>query len=229
MKKKHRFLLRSIPATLSFSIQESAVIHHIRTVLRLKEKEECIVFTEGGPDYVVRITSLSPKEIVCEKKEERPALVIPKNISVLLALTKRDTFEIAIQKLTELGVARITPLITERTIKQSFKQERIQKISDEAVEQSGRNTRVHIDAPYTLENALSLYQNIPFLYCDTKGISSPLPSSKTLALCVGPEGGWSEAERALFTAQSALPLSLSPTILRTETAAIVALYKTLWM
>lgn len=229
MKKQHRFLLETIPESTPFIISDPTLVHHMYSVLKLAPGELFRVFPPGGDDTLLEIRAITKKEVVCDKKEMVSAIQIPKKITACIAITKRDSFELTVQKLTELGVHTIIPILSNRTVKQSLRLDRLQKISDEALEQSGHAQRVTISEPISLEQALLSYANIPSYYCETYLPEQPLVHTpKHCVFYVGPEGGWTDEEKELFTTHAAHPLSLSATVLRAETAAIVAAAYLLW-
>jgi 16S rRNA (uracil1498-N3)-methyltransferase len=229
MKKQHRFLVQTIPDSTPFIVSDPTLVHHMYSVLKLAPGESFRVFTPHSDDILVEIATITKKEVVCEKKEIIPAVQIPKKIIACIAITKRDSFELAVQKLTELGVHTIVPVLSDRTIKQSLRLDRLQKISDEALEQSGHAQRVMLSEPLSLEKALLSYSGIPSYYCETYLSQEPLsPTPEHCVFYIGPEGGWSDEEKKLFTTHGAQPLSLSATVLRAETAAIVAAAYLLW-
>ena len=140
--------------------------------------------------------------------------------------------DVVMQKATELGVARITPLLTERSVVKLDQERMLKKVQQwqsiviAACEQSGRNTVPVVDHP------LSLARFVADTHSAAKLILHPeahktwraySPLVPEITLLIGPEGGLSDAELALAFSHGFLPLSLGPRVLRTETAAISAL------
>lgn len=229
MKKQHRFLIESLPISRSFILTEPTLVHHMYHVLKLTPGEQVRFFAENTDDILGTIGAITKKEVHLETTETIPKILIPKKVSVCMSITKRDTFELAVQKLTELGVHTIVPLITDRTIKQSLRHDRLQKISDEALEQSGHAQRVTITEALSLTKALTIYSTTPSYYCDTYLPGSPHSKPEgDYVLYIGPEGGWSDEEKKLFLEHAITPYSLGATILRAETAAIVGAAHFLW-
>lgn len=228
MKKQHRFLINKLPATEHFSVSEKELVHLIKNVLKLSVGETCRLFCAGSDDVLVTITNIEKEAIAFKTLSTEPKVQIPCIVSAALCITKRDTFELTVQKLTELGVKTIIPIISDRTIKQSIRIERLQKISDEAVEQSGHSQKVFIGEPQTLEATLTENSTIDSFYFDTD-TKEGLPSkNKVVCFYIGPEGGWSDREKELFKAHNVSPATLGDTVLRAETAAIVAAYTLIW-
>lgn len=228
MKKQHRFFVTTIPATNTFKSSDVEVVHMIRTVLRLVPGETCHLFTDDSDDLVVKIVSIEKNGVTFEKISVKPKIVIPLKTIAAISITKRDTFELAVQKLTELGVSMIIPIISDRTIKQSLRIDRLQKISDEAVEQSGHSQKVTISNPKYLFEAIGAHKNIQGFYFDTDTEEKLHKSQSSVIFYIGPEGGWSDKEKDLFKINNVSPVTLGDTVLRSETAAIVAAYTLIW-
>lgn len=229
MKKHHRFLIDSLPTTETFEVTDPVVVHLIKTVLRISPGEECRFFSAKTDDVVATILTIEKNSILCKKVSISPKVLLPRSVTALVSITKRDTFEIVVQKLTELGVSTIVPLLSDRTVKQSLRLDRLQKISDEALEQSGHSQRVTITEPQQLTSVIAQYSPTESTYFDIDA-TAPLSSlSKTIAtFYIGPEGGWSEKEKELFKENNIAATTLGGTVLRAETAAIVAAYTLIW-
>ncbi|MFQ5647473.1 MAG: RsmE family RNA methyltransferase, partial [bacterium] len=153
---------------------------------------------------------------------------------VILAqgLIKSHRWELMIEKVTELGVSRVIPVISERSRRQcQYKTERWRKISREASQQSGRSTLVEIDRPTPLERVLSLIppdsEKIILREPDTLQPLADYPEKisltrKPVVVLAGPEGGWSEDERQWAEQAGFMPFNINRNTLRSETAAISA-------
>jgi 16S rRNA (uracil1498-N3)-methyltransferase len=225
-KKLHRFLQKTVEPDPN-RITDPDIVHQIRSVLRLRPGESVGLFASGGAERVVQIENIRKDCIVvAETTHKAPPLAPRRIVRAAIAITKRDHFELVVQKLSELGVSEIIPLITDRTIKTGIKLDRLQMISDEAIELAGGTDRVTIHAPISLETALEQFLNDWIVF--EEGGSIEMPGTKQCIFAIGPEGGWSEQELALFTTKGASVCSLAPRTLRAETAAILAGYKLLW-
>jgi 16S rRNA (uracil1498-N3)-methyltransferase len=160
---------------------------------------------------------------------EQPDREPPLQLTVGLALLKGDRFEVAVQKLTELGVTRIAPLLTERSVV-SFddvrgwrkRGERYQRIAREAAEQSERVTLPVIAEPATLADFLRQQPVNVLLERAESALIATITPGPEAAIAIGPEGGWSDAEQRLIALEAAGTASMGRLILRAETAAIVA-------
>lgn len=228
MKKIHRFLVEKVPQENSLSLTDTNLVHLMHTVLKLTPGEECIVFSDSSDDHLCIIEQISKHSIDLQIQKTLPKKIIPKKVTACISITKRDTFEIAVQKLTELGIHSIIPIISERTIKQSLRIERLQKISDEALEQSGGSQRVSITEPMTLSEALEVNKSLTQYYFDSTGENIEVPTATESVFYIGPEGGWTDAEYHMFKNYTSSPIKLGSTTLRAETAAIVAADRLIW-
>ncbi|STX27512.1 16S rRNA methyltransferase [Legionella beliardensis] len=206
---------------------------HVGVVLRMQPGQHLTLFCGDNQEFNAEIISVAKKKVwvkilTChEVNRESPC-----SIHLAQAISKGERMEMVVQKAVELGVASITPLITERcavkldAARLEKKRLQWQAIAIAACEQSGRNKIPPILPIISLKQYLD--NPLPAL----KLVLSPT-GKKTLSrfdqklaeigLVIGPEGGLSLDELDCLDAQQFLPLSLGPRILRTETAAIVAL------
>ena len=177
-----------------------------------------------------RIISVTPERVEFELGEELPAAVLP-DITLLLAIFKFDRMEWAIEKATELGVARMVPLIAKRTdshlASAAVKRvERWRRIAREAAQQSRRDAPPEIAAPARFEEVLSVPAERRIVLSEAEeqvSLKQAVAGFKgSLALAIGPEGGWTGEEERAFREHGWIAASLGPTILRAETAAIAA-------
>jgi 16S rRNA (uracil1498-N3)-methyltransferase len=189
----------------------------------------------GGFLYRAEITSIQPDEVVFALHEElETEASLP--LHLLLAVFKFDHMEWAIEKATELGVDRITPVLARRTEKHlsqaaAKRTERWRRIVLESSKQSRRTTIPTIDEPASLKSALeNTTESVRLLLSETEQettIASVLnretATPASYALAIGPEGGWTAEEMDLFVAHKWQPVTLGPRILRAETAAISAI------
>jgi len=202
---------------------------HLARVLRARVGQEFDVVAEGRVRRG-RIVSVTPERVEFELGEELPAAALP-DITLLLAVFKFDRMEWAIEKATELGVARMVPLIARRTDSHlasaaAKRVERWRRIVREAAQQSRRTAPPEIAAPARLREALDAAAERRVVLSegeDQVSLKQAVAGWKgTLALAVGPEGGWTGEEERAFREHGWIAASLGPTILRAETAAIAA-------
>jgi len=216
-----------------FSHNQAAVIganaEHLARVLRARVGQEFDVVAEGRVRRG-RTTSVTPQRVEFELGEELPAVVLPE-ITILLAIFKFDRMEWAIEKVTELGVTRIVPLVAKRTdahlaAAAAKRIERWRRIAREASQQSRRIAPPEIAAPSRLQDAVELSADRRIVLSEAEdqvSLKQALAGCKaSLALAIGPEGGWTAQEESALRDRAWIAASLGPTILRAETAAIAA-------
>ncbi len=229
MKKTHRFLVPEIPALDSFPVTDERIVFQIGNVLVMKPAEEFILFTDGGDDEVVEITSI--EKTVIKVKKKRTINVRTNSLYWLVAavgIPKGTKFETIVQKLTEVGVSHIVPIISTRTVKEGVRIDRLQAISDEALEQCGGNKRVTIHEPMSLAESLTQFPYPSMVFTPEGESLITSRRSTSMVMYIGPEGGWDATDWKLFQEANATTASLGQRILRTETAAAIGAYQLLW-
>lgn len=203
---------------------------HLARVLRAQIGQQYEIVTPAGV-RLGRIVGIAPDRITLSLSDTLQAKETQSQISIhlYLAVFKFDRFEWAVEKCTELGVSLITPLITQRTDAHLAKAsktrvERWRRIAHEAAQQSRRDQLPEIQDPEKFEEAISTAKGQTVLLAEgeRKTRLIDLESGSTWSLAVGPEGGWTESELALFREAGWTFASLGQTILRAETAAISA-------
>ncbi len=208
-------------------VQDESLRHQMGKVLRLKVGETIGLFN-GDVEFLYRITNYADKEIALEKVAEVKPKLPKKHIYLFFSLLKKDNSEWVLQKCTELGVRNFVPLVADRSEKIGFDMERAEKIVIEAAEQCGRSDIPHIREPLTVAAAISEYEGkVPLLFCDETGSEATWTNLDTAGILIGPEGGWSDAEKELFNSSHVAPLVLNDFTLRAETAAVAAVNKLL--
>jgi len=216
-----------------FSDNEAAIVGdhaaHLVRVLRVQVGEEFDI-AAGSAVRRGKVTRISPERVEFELGEVLAAAAATR-ISLLLAIFKFDRLEWAIEKCTELGVARIVPVIARRTdthlASASAKRvERWRKIALQAAEQSRRSCPPEISDPLKLKEAVKESGGMKIVLSESEHkvlLRDVLHADYAdVLLAIGPEGGWSEDELQLFQQAGWISASLGPTILRAETAAIAA-------
>jgi len=214
---------------------------HLARVLRA-EPGQIFDVVANGFLHRAEISTVSDREVVFVLHEELEAeAALP--VHLLLAVFKFDHLEWGIEKATELGAARITPVLARRTEKHlaqaaAKRVERWRRIALEASKQSRRTDLPDIDDPQPLKSALALVDSPHKLLLSEieqqNTIAAALQGhagkggpdaehNRALAFAIGPEGGWTPEEMQLFTEHNWQHVTLGPRILRAETAAIAAL------
>ncbi|HET6973812.1 MAG TPA: 16S rRNA (uracil(1498)-N(3))-methyltransferase [Pyrinomonadaceae bacterium] len=202
---------------------------HLRDVLRLKAGDEVYVFDGRGREF--RCSVLNTKRdsaelrIDAEAQPAKPESQLQLNLCV--ALLKGEKFDLVVQKTTELGVVKITPLITRHADihlrDQSDAAKRVgrwQRIALEAVKQSGRAFVPEIALPVPFETALDV-EGVGVMFSERGGESfESLTGASSITALVGSEGGWADEEIDAARARNFHIVTLGGRVLRAETAAI---------
>ena len=213
--------------------------HHLVRVLRLKGGDEAFVFDGRGNEYRCAIIDAIPSGSSLEIIEPQTnAVESPLTLILGQALAKAEKFDFIVQKATELGVSRIWPLATEFSEirldpeQASKRVARWKRISLEALKQCGRRRLVEISEPMTIGELCAAppsgNSDLHLVFSEKGGAAitdtfKELKPPAALTAFIGPEGGWSDPELALLDASGVRSVSLGPRILRTETAAVVAI------
>lgn len=216
---------------------ESAVIqgeaaHHLGRVLRA-QAGQLYELSDGTQAWLAEIRSVARERVEFRLVEELPSFLPSLKTTLLLAIVKFDAFEWALEKATELGVARIVPLAAARSEKALLaaavkRAERWKKILVESSQQSRRLHVPTLEAATKPAAAFSTPDGLPVMLSEAsnaKGLRDVLDAVKTkeATLAIGPEGGWTEEEFAAARASSFQEASLGKLILRTETAVVAGL------
>lgn len=213
-------------------------LHHMMKVLRLKPGDEIEVSDGTAWEYRGVLRVVTAEEGLADIIDKQ-AFAREPSISITLyqGLPKQGKMELIIQKAVELGVSRIVPVFTDRSVvtdngKMDKKIQRWQKIADEAVKQCRRGKIPEIGEDLTfsqMAEQLKDYDCVLFPYENEEerslksGLQGLPVKPKNLSIIIGPEGGFSDREASLLKEQGALCVTLGKTILRTETAGLAAI------
>ncbi len=184
-------------------------------VLRITPQNEVIVLNGKGKSVLAQWTGM---ELIWLKDlEEQQALPM----TLIMALVKPDAMEMVLQKATEMGVARIIPLLAERSVSRKRDvQERFTRIMEGALKQSGQLMMPHLEATRTIHEL----EDAPMILCSLRPgpfvLDHLLCHTEPPSFLIGPEGGWTQEEEELLIRKGGHPVSLGPTVLRAETAAL---------
>ncbi|MCM2329845.1 16S rRNA (uracil1498-N3)-methyltransferase [Geopseudomonas sagittaria] len=220
-----------LPLALGQHPLPEAQAHYIGRVLRLAAGDAVQLFDGSGQEFVGELVEVGKKSVQVELREQFAGLTeSPLRIHLGQGLSRGERMDWAIQKATELGVAEITPLVSERC-EVRLKDERADKrlahwrqIAISACEQCGRSVLPTINAPLGLHDWLA--QTAAELKLVLHPVAAPLASHArpgSLAFLIGPEGGLSDAEVEQAQRAGYHAARLGPRVLRTETAPVVAL------
>lgn len=217
------------------------VVHHIGTVLREGPGYQVILLDGAGFEYESEVLTLEKKSGTANVLQKREATTeLPVDVTLAYALPKGDKVELVAQKATELGLHHLLLFESKRSVakwdakKAPKKVERLQKIMQEAAEQSYRAvvpTCQYVSSRDILAG-LADYDAVVIAYEESAkqgeksglaSVAQTLEHGQRLLLIVGPEGGFDEQEIDAWTSQGARPCAFGPRILRTETAPLYAL------
>jgi 16S rRNA (uracil1498-N3)-methyltransferase len=229
------FVERIVPDAGYIILNDSAQLHHLRDVLRIKLQEKVAVFDNLGNEYLALVSEIKTHQVKLEIKEKRPFNDLGIQITVACAIPKKVKMDDIIDKLTQLGVACIIPLQTERVIVKLDKQKKLQrfqrweKIALSAVKQSQRSKLVVIKPVTDFKELITNAQEfdlklIPTLEAERKTLKNVINQEakqpKKVIILIGPEGDFTSQEIALAKEAGFLPVSLGKQVLRVDTAAI---------
>lgn len=231
----HRFYTPQLTTeTRRLDISTPGEIHHIRDVLRLRSGDVLELINGKGSLARGRIKNISSVAVQVEITDIREEIPRLPHLILACAIPKKGKFETIIEKTTELGVDEIIPLQTQNSDvlikpeKTAHKQARYIQVAVNAAKQCQRSTVPAIHPPTPFNEALSrlLAQSIVMMPSLT-GLPEPLlpalrklTSKKRLSIMIGPEGDFTQSEYAQAHAAGVVPVTLGPTVLKVETAAI---------
>jgi 16S rRNA (uracil1498-N3)-methyltransferase len=239
----HRFYLSPERWSEEQPALDAADSHHGAEVLRLGMGDQVVIFDGRGNEAPAEIVEVTRKRIRLSLGITKPTAQPRCAITLAQAVPKGKNMDLVIQKGVELGVSAILPLLTERTVVRIEdagdalrKQERWQSIAMEACKQSGQNWMPRVAPTQTLKEFLSHPPQVDLILIASlqpaaRSIKEVLAEEqvkkgglpRSVMILIGPEGDFTPAEMTMAHAAGALPVTLGPIILRTETAAIYCL------
>ena len=200
-------------------------------VVRVHEGEEVELFDGKGNAARGVVTGVAAEKLIVNVLTIIDARESPLTMNLAMSIIALDKFELVLQKATELGVRSIIPIVSERVEirpeRYRGKQERWEKIIFEAVKQSGRARTPQLEPAVSFDEAIARPSTKVVFDAGTESTWQPGNPSIPITLFIGPEGGWSEDELRLARASGAWFRRLGPRRLRAETAAIVAVTRSL--
>lgn len=219
-------------------IIEGDDVKHIYKVLRLEEGQEILINDLHGKEYRCKLIDVNKKEVTANIIEEVSiSKESPIEISLFQGLPKSAKMDLIVQKNTELGVSHITPIITKRVIvktelKEYKKLDRWNRIALEACKQCKRSLIPTIEEPLEFDDLLAKLNEfdlvlVPYENAENHGIkyvmnNIDIKCVRSVAIIIGPEGGFEEDEIKLLRENGSYVITLGPRILRTETAGFTA-------
>lgn len=231
----NRFIISELdfPSNI-FEVRDKEIIHQVSRVLRLRPGQK-LIFSNGKlKDALVEILKVNNNCLRVKVLEIKENLNEPlREVFLYCSILKKKNFDLVVQKVTEIGIKEITPLICRRTVKVNIKRERLNKIIKEAAEQSGRGILPVLNEKLPFPKAVkqALAKNGLNCLFDQNGKSFQSENSvpKKIGIFIGPEGGWTKDEIELAEKNNFKIVSLGNLTFRTETAAIIASYLCLYL
>jgi 16S rRNA (uracil1498-N3)-methyltransferase len=227
-----QFFINEIDINGSKTVIRGDDCHHLINVRRIKIGDVLRLRSDTGRGFTARISEVTRSEIHLTILEETAAGDGTVSISLYMALLKSGNFEFVLQKAVEVGVNRIVPVTSSRTVpdpgkKIDNKHERWSKIISGAAKQCFRSNMPVLDLPLTFSDALKNDDSVMKLIAHPGAVtelrdylsSSVRPDS--VSLLVGPEGGFTEAELNSASEKGWIPVNFGTTHLRAETAAVI--------
>ncbi|HQW82134.1 MAG TPA: 16S rRNA (uracil(1498)-N(3))-methyltransferase [Pseudomonadota bacterium] len=232
MRRIRLYVDIALAAGQSITLSEATANHAVR-VLRLREGDAVTLFNGDGFDYVGTISLGKRDARVHLNSVDVVTNESPLAITLVQAIARGEKMDLILQKATELGVVKIVPVISDRTevkLDEDRADKRIlhwQRVLEAACEQCGRAQIPEVESPSTLERAARLFANAN----DTKLVLHPdggrplsqVDCGDAATIAIGPEGGFSERDLALFDQAGFVRITLGPRVLRTETAGLAAI------
>lgn len=205
--------------------------NYLANVLRLRAGDQVKLFDDRTGEWLATLGDMTKKSVslvVADRLRERER--VP-DLWLLFAPIKRGRIDWLVEKATELGVDRLMPVITKRTVVDRLNLDRLRAHAIEAAEQCDRTALPRLDAPAKLKTALDDWDAGRALYFADEAGGAPMAEAGRpgpAAILIGPEGGFTDEERAMIRAHpAACAITLGPRILRADTAALAAISQ--WM
>lgn len=208
---------------------DRAQAHYLLDVMRGRAGDRVLLFDGIDGEWLAAITKAERRRCTLEVIEQTRPQELEPGPTLLFAPIKKSKLDMLVEKATELGVARLIPVLTRRSTVDRVNAARLRAITIEAAEQCGRLTLPEIFELQGLERALQNWPgNAPLYVGDETGGGEPilgaLDPAKSTAFLIGPEGGFEQAELATLENHPAVKkIDLGSNILRAETAALAAL------
>ncbi len=238
----HRFYLPPSQAQGRSVTLSGSEAHHAQHVVRIREKERVVILDGAGQELLCEVEGFSKETVTLNVMQRQSLPALPYRLTLAQAMTKSKTMDLIIQKATELGVHRIVPILSDRSVSQvepdtaGSKVEKWQATALEALKQCGSPWRPQIEVPQTVQKFvnsgerfdLSLVASLQPGAHHPRQIFQTFRSDRrrrpeSICIWVGPEGDFTPAELNAIQQAGALPITLGQLVLRSETAAIYCL------
>lgn len=204
-----------------------AASHYLAQVMRLGPNDMVRLFDDRSGEWAARVTAVGKKAVTVAIEVQLGVREAVPDLWLCAAPLKRGRIDWVAEKACELGVARLAPVVTRRTVVDKLNLERLRAHMIEAAEQCGRTALPELAEPVTLAALLRAWPaGRTLFFADEAGGAMPLAAAVRpgpAAILIGPEGGFMPEERVAIAAlPDAVPVSLGPRILRADTAAVAA-------
>jgi 16S rRNA (uracil1498-N3)-methyltransferase len=238
----HRFFLPPLECQRQPLILSATEAHHAVNVLRIRERERVVVLNGAGDEFLCEVQQADRRQVTLKILQKHAIPPLPYQVTLAQAVIKGKTMEWIVQKATELGMHRIIPILSERTVARvgaddaSSKVERWEATAIEAIKQCGSAWLPRIEPPLTPRALLARNEKfelplIASLQGDARHPREHFHSflaehrrlPKSVCVWVGPEGDFTPSEVNAIRAGGALPVTLGQLVLRSDTAAIYCL------
>jgi 16S rRNA (uracil1498-N3)-methyltransferase len=238
----HRFYIPAGRWSLNRLVLEGGEAHHCLNVLRLGARCRVVIFDGRGSEVTAEIVEIDGNTVYLKPLQSAKTEPLRCSITLAQAIPKGKLMDLIVQKATELGVAKIVPLLSERTVVRldqdevGHKKERWQQVVIEAAKQCGQNRLPDLVEPLAPKQFFSAFDRyelplIASLQGDARSFKGALNDfhehhgrrPKSVLILIGPEGDFTPAEASLARSAGCIPISLGPIVLRTETAALYSL------
>lgn len=224
-------------------VLDEAESRHLRTVLRVKQGDELRLLDGDGHGCLATISSIDRKAVICEMRGVVESLTPPAiSITLFQCVAKRSRMDWLVEKAAELGVARIVPILSARTVMRTddgAKSDRWNRIAESALRQSGSGWLTVVEPPVKWNAALAQMQSFDYpIFVGALGLhAKPLgevllgmrsADTPAVAWVIGPEGDFTPEElEQVLSIQNSIPVSLGTQVLRVETATLFGVSATL--
>lgn len=238
----HRFYVAPEQIHGSTILLDGREAHHALHVLRLRRSEAVVILNGQGAVLECEVQEIRKADLTLRVRERKISPELMPRITLFQAIPKGKIIEDIIEKATELGVHRVVPLMTERTLTHLshedtiVKQQKWQQVAIEAIKQCGQPWLPRVEAPIPIQKCLERNEKVDLGLVGSlepgsrvprdvfqKGWPSPASLANGISIWIGPEGDFNTSEYAGIRASGAIPITFGNLVLRVETAAIFAL------
>lgn len=223
----HRFYVNK-PLGEELVVVEKNIVHQWNTVFRYGDGKKVILFSpqNKGFDYTYQILSIGKDQASLDFISKEANFVPKRDLTLCMALVKKDTFETVVRQATELGATAIVPILAGHSEKKNINMERLETIAIEAAEQCGRGDVPTIFPVEKFQAAFEKRGRDRNIFASLLGApisDHAFTETEPLNVWIGPEGGWTDEEETIAKSGGAELLRLGDTVLRADTASVAIL------